>query len=254
MRDAGLSAKDLGARPGSSRLRPRRRPRAPHPRRRRGRRAQDRRRRPRDRRAAPAHRPGRPLRPGPLKLLDTLARTNGISYLMDFIYYSSVHQRLRHLRHFLRAAAQLTNCLEYETIPFPGCEAFFPRGQRRQHQVRSSHRRKRSNRRWRQLGRRLDADDPGAGRPAAAGGRDHPGAGGPLDGDAEQAEPAQPAEPGAGGDSGEGSTAGPRPAGSPPGTPAAASRSALRRRRGRVRSPDHGGRLALLQFLLGGAS
>ena len=143
------------------------------------------------------------------KLLDTLARTNGISYLMDFIYYSSASiNGFDTYGHFLRAAAQLTNCLEYETIPFPGCEAFFRARQRRQHQVRSSGRRKRSNRRWRQLGRRLDADDPGAGRPAAAGGRDHPGAGGPLDGDAEQAEPAQPAEPGAGGDSGEGSTGG----------------------------------------------
>jgi phospholipid/cholesterol/gamma-HCH transport system substrate-binding protein len=63
------------------------------------------------------------------KLLDTLAKTDGIRYLMDFIYYSSASiNSFDQYGHFLRASAQLTNCLEYELTPFPGCEAFFLEG------------------------------------------------------------------------------------------------------------------------------
>ena len=164
---------------------------------------------------------------------------------MDFIYYSSASiNGFDTYGHFLRAAAQLTNCLEYETIPFPGCEAFFREGS----------------------GANTRSAAAPAGSAATAGGVSSAGGStrttpapdgplppvdeiipeleGPLDGDAEQAEPAQPAEPGAGGDSGEELERRLRGVGSPPRHARRGFPLGRSRRRGRVRSPDHGGRLA----------
>ncbi|MGZ5312018.1 MAG: MlaD family protein [Solirubrobacterales bacterium] len=187
------------------------------------------------------------------RLLDTLARTNGIRYLMDFIYYSSASiNSFDTYGHFLRAAAQLTNCLEYEITPFPGCEAFFREG---------------SGTNTSSAAAATGGSAATAGGVSSAGGSTRttpapdgplppvdeiiPELEGPLDGDEEPAGPAQPAEPDGGGSDGDGSAAG-ELAG--PGTPAAASRSAA-----------PGGEAAsdlltmedaslLLQFLLGGAS
>ena len=59
-------------------------------------------------------------------LLVTFAKTKGFQYLMDFIYYSSSSISGYDSRgHFLRAQTLLSNCLEFEIVPFPGCEAFF---------------------------------------------------------------------------------------------------------------------------------
>ena len=59
-------------------------------------------------------------------LLVTFAKTKGFQYLMDFIYYSSSSISGYDSRgHFLRAQTLLSNCLEFEVTPFPGCEAFF---------------------------------------------------------------------------------------------------------------------------------
>ena len=60
------------------------------------------------------------------KFLDTFAKTKGIEYLMDFIYYTVANTNsFDSFGHFQRAQVIRTNCTEFEVQPFPGCEAFF---------------------------------------------------------------------------------------------------------------------------------
>jgi phospholipid/cholesterol/gamma-HCH transport system substrate-binding protein len=59
-------------------------------------------------------------------LLSTFNQTNGFKYLMDFIYNTTGSQNgYDSFGHFLRANLQITGCLDYQTIVYSGCEAFF---------------------------------------------------------------------------------------------------------------------------------
>jgi phospholipid/cholesterol/gamma-HCH transport system substrate-binding protein len=59
-------------------------------------------------------------------LLDSLAKTNGFKYLMDFIYGTAgTINSFDAVGHFQRANLQVTACQTYQPAPFSGCEAFF---------------------------------------------------------------------------------------------------------------------------------
>ena len=59
-------------------------------------------------------------------LLDTLAKTNGFKYLMDFIYYSAgTANAFDAVGHFQRTNLQITPCQTYQPAVYSGCEAFF---------------------------------------------------------------------------------------------------------------------------------
>jgi phospholipid/cholesterol/gamma-HCH transport system substrate-binding protein len=59
-------------------------------------------------------------------LLDTLAKTNGFKYIMDFIYHSvGTANAFDAVGHFQRTNLQITPCQTYQPAVFSGCEAFF---------------------------------------------------------------------------------------------------------------------------------
>jgi ABC-type transporter Mla subunit MlaD len=60
-------------------------------------------------------------------LLDSLAKTNGFKYLMDFIYGTAGSiNAFDQIGHFQRANLQVTACQRFEPATFSGCEATFP--------------------------------------------------------------------------------------------------------------------------------
>lgn len=59
-------------------------------------------------------------------LLNTFDKTNGFKYLDNFIYNTvGSSNGYDQYGHFLRANLQITSCLDYQVIPYSGCESFF---------------------------------------------------------------------------------------------------------------------------------
>jgi phospholipid/cholesterol/gamma-HCH transport system substrate-binding protein len=71
----------------------------------------------------------RDTRPGAVnlrRLLSTMRRTDGFEYLTRLIYNSvGIANGFDSLGHFMRALLPLNNCVDYESVPEPGCTAFF---------------------------------------------------------------------------------------------------------------------------------